>query len=139
MGIIANSDTQKEPRIMVFIRCEPDASFEDLAGEGIVFNDHRGVVRTAFLPMDKVPQLAAHPSVNRIGVARTARPRLNVAVPIVGIPPFRQTNGHDGSNVLIGIVDSGIDPNHPDFYREDRSCLGSNHSWTGSAGGCIRS
>lgn len=40
---------------------------------------------------------------------------MDVACTNVGIPTFRNNTGLSGKGVIIGIVDSGIDPNHLEF------------------------
>jgi subtilisin family serine protease len=40
---------------------------------------------------------------------------MDVAPGKVHLPAFRNASGLSGSGVVIGVVDSGIDPNHPAF------------------------
>jgi subtilisin family serine protease len=40
---------------------------------------------------------------------------MDVAPGKVNLPQFKQTSGLSGKGVIIGIVDSGIDPKHPAF------------------------
>jgi subtilisin family serine protease len=115
MGISGVSGSQKEPRIVVFLRCDESERFDDLRGQGIVINEPDGKVRTAYVPVSDIDKLSQHPAVHRIGATRVAKPRLDVALPFTRVSNFRTTHSLNGSGVIIGIVDSGIDPNHPDF------------------------
>jgi len=64
--------------------------------------------------------LSDQPEVEYVEAARPLSPMLDVSVPEVGAPPvWAAPPGTRGSRALIGIVDSGIDPFHPDF-RVDR-------------------
>jgi len=111
---ITGTGTQKEPRIIVFVRCEEAATFAEL-GKGITVNEPSGTIRTAYLPFRGLDEFSEHPEVHRIGATHLAKPKLNIACPFVHVPEFRSTTGLDGTGVIVGIVDTGIDPNHLDF------------------------
>jgi len=40
---------------------------------------------------------------------------MDVALGKVHLPTFRNDSGLSGQGVLLGVIDTGIDPNHPDF------------------------
>lgn len=72
------------------------------------------------LSLDALPALAHHPQLVYLQVVRPTRPCLDVSVPEVGAPTVWQgLGGSRGGGVIVGIVDSGIDPFHPTF-RVDR-------------------
>ena len=114
-GLTGVSGNQKGPKAMVFLRCDADADFRRLEQYNIKVNEPKGEVRTAYLPLSEIGRLSNQKSVKRIRVSRRLTPRLDVAAPAVKLPAFRTRTGLDGSNVIIGIIDSGIDPNHPAF------------------------
>ncbi len=107
--------TQKDASIPVFVRCKENATFSELSQHKIRVNESRGIVRTAYLPVSALGQLSDHKDVQRISPSRKLRPRLDLALPAVHIPPFRTASGASGARVIMGVVDSGIDPNHPSF------------------------
>lgn len=49
------------------------------------------------------------------GVADEPGGQMELNLSAVGIPAFRAARGVDGAGVTIAIVDSGIDPSHPDL------------------------
>jgi len=112
---ITNLGTQKEPRVIVFVRCDDAATFPELAEKGITVNEASGPLRTAYLPLRELDEFSEHPDVLRIAATHVAKPKLNIACPFVHVPEFRAENGVDGTGVIVGIVDTGIDPNHPNF------------------------
>ncbi|HYR91482.1 MAG TPA: S8 family peptidase [Terriglobia bacterium] len=115
MGIMSLSGVQKEPKIVVFFRCRNQDKFDDLSAQGIVVNEIQGTVRTAYLTLPQIETLSEHPAVRRISPTRSALPLLDVAEPFVKLPEFRNRTGLNGKGVIVGIVDSGIDPKHPAF------------------------
>ena len=61
---ITGLQTQKEPRIVVFLRCTSTADFGEISrSHRVVVNETRGTVRTAYLPIGSVDALSEHPDV----------------------------------------------------------------------------
>lgn len=115
LGIVATNHSVKPPRTVVFVYCDEDAQLEHLAQYGIQVNQPTGRVRTAFLPIESLDPLSEDPAVHRIKPSRYLRALMDVAPGKVNLPQFKTASGLSGKNVIIGIVDSGIDPNHPAF------------------------
>ena len=115
LGIVATHNSPKPPRTVVFIYCDEDAQLDHLAQYGIQVNQSIGRVRTAFLPIESLDPLSDDPAVHRIKPSRYLRALMDVAPSKVNLPQFKTASGLSGKNVIIGIVDSGIDPNHPAF------------------------
>jgi subtilisin family serine protease len=115
LGIVATINSIKLPRAVVFIYCDEEAQLEHLAQYGIQVNQTTGRVRTAFLPIESLDTLSDDPAIYRIKPSRYLRALMDVAPGKVNLPQFQTTSGLSGKNVIIGIVDSGIDPNHPAF------------------------
>jgi subtilisin family serine protease len=89
LGIMAAKSVVKPTKSLVFIYCDADADLSHLSQYGIEINQNTGSVRTAFLPIDSLEVLSEEPAIQRI------KPT--------------------GKGVIIGVVDSGIDPKHPAF------------------------
>jgi len=115
LGIVPSLGTPKPPRTVVFIECDGDAKFDHLAQDGIIVNQQTGTIRTGFLPIESLGTLSDHEQVSRIMSSRYLRKRMDVAARRVNIPKFRTNTNLNGQGVVIGIVDTGIDPNHPAF------------------------
>lgn len=101
-----------ESSVHVFVRANDDsvaAAFPgiSLGGEGKIF--------TALVPLSKLRDLASHPAVTRISAPRELRPLMDIARPLVQVPQFRLDTQSSGRGVILGVVDSGLDVNHPAF------------------------
>ena len=81
-----------------------------------------GDLVTLDIPLRNVPKLEMLEFVRKIEAPRPMRPLLDVSVPEIGAPDVWATvkdeSGRkvDGTGTLIGVVDTGIDWNHPDFF-----------------------
>lgn len=105
----------KKPGISVFLRCHWDGEFSALESRGIRVNQKSGDIRTAYLPIEELERLSDDDRIQRIVPARKTNLLMDVSAEKIDVPEFRSAHGLTGRNVLIGVVDSGIDPNHPDF------------------------
>lgn len=115
LGVVPSVDSLKPPRVVVFVQCDEQARLDHLAQYGIRVNQTRGKVRTAFLPLESVDLLSDDPMIERIIPSRYLKLRMDVAPVKVNLPVFRNTHQLNGKGVIIGVVDTGIDPNHPAF------------------------
>ena len=117
MGLFSAEESPKPPRTVVFLHCAPDARLDHLDQYGVRVNQDAGGVRTAFLPLEALDAISEDPSVDRIVESRYLRLLMDVAPGAVKLPAFLTGTGAGltGAGVVIGTVDTGIDPNHPEF------------------------
>lgn len=79
------------------------------------------------VPVDRVHELAQHPAVERLECALdpgytlndSMRVKARVAPIQAGQAPLRMP--YDGEDVVVGIIDSGMDWAHPDFRNADNT------------------
>lgn len=115
LGMVMSPDPAKPVRIPVFVTCSNDARLQRLASYGVQVNQGRGKVRTAFLPLDSLDRLSDDAEILHISPSRVLQPRMDLAAPHTGVDSFRNSSGLSGTGVVVGIVDTGIDPLHPAF------------------------
>lgn len=96
------------------------ASREELEALGVQVRTLRNGRATVTVLPEDLPALAAHPEVFSIALPRPVHPVLSKSLPDTGIPPLRtfsngSFSGATGAGVVVGVVDSGIDFDHPNF------------------------
>jgi minor extracellular serine protease Vpr len=123
-----------EPMVDTLVRVQDDPRALKMYGAKV--RSVLGHVATVDIPINALEAIANDPNVVRIEEARRLKPRLDVSVPASGAngvglwgtstnapgtagamlrplpPPW---TGNTGKNVIVGLVDTGIDLNHGDF------------------------
>jgi subtilisin family serine protease len=115
LGVVPSLGTPKPARTVIFLECAEEAKFDYLTQEGVIVNQSTGSLRTGFLPIESLDVLSEDDQVERIISSRYLQKRMDAAVTRVNIPQFRNNSQLNGQGVVIGIIDTGIDPNHPAF------------------------
>ncbi len=101
------------PKVFVYLRCDENAVIAPLAGVDI--HAARGKVRTALVSLDSLDQLSEQDEIYRISPAVRFKPLNDVAATKTNLIAFKNNSGLTGNGVVVGVVDTGIDPNHPAF------------------------
>jgi subtilisin family serine protease len=114
MGVVA-TESQKPPRVAVFLRCDETSNLDHLTALGVKMNQRQGRVRTAFMPMASVDPVSDDPQIRQIIPSRRLKLLMDAASAAVHVSDLRLNGGLTGKQTLVGVVDSGIDPNHPAF------------------------
>src|SRR5688500_3648364 len=121
-GLSHMAPLPKPPSVVVFLKCDPDANLRDLdARLGVRVNQESGRVRTAYLPIERLGDLSDVSAVERIIPSRYMHLKMDVAAVRCQIPAYRRRTQSSGRGVIVGVIDSGIDPNHPAFNGRIRS------------------
>ncbi|MBC8449967.1 MAG: S8 family serine peptidase [Chloroflexi bacterium] len=106
-----------QPGAHVLIQTTDDA--RELRARGIPVPATIGDVATAYLPFSRLDEVASLPSVVFIAASQLLQPTNDVSVPETQAPQVWSDLGSRGAGVVVGVIDSGIDPFHPDFIRSD--------------------
>jgi subtilisin family serine protease len=117
-GLLKSVPENQEPVVNTLVRFEGDLSgVEALGGKvGSIVGD----VATVEIPLGALEPLSQLPNIVYVEAPRRVRPRLDLSVPATGANFLRSGTppnwtGNTGRNVIVGIVDSGLDLNHADF------------------------
>lgn len=106
-----------DPYIETLITLRGDATAVRQVNGRIKF--HKGDLAIAEIPLSQLPMLSRLPGVIAVEDNALAYPCLDKSATDVYAPQARQAFGMTGKNVLIGIIDSGIDWRHADFCTSD--------------------
>ncbi len=113
------------PTVEVTLRLKPGFHRRVLeqSHSGILFRSETAGVVTARVPITRLAELEGNLAVDRIEPSHRLKPSLDVvkSVALSGglnlgiLENANDLSSADGSGVVIGIIDSGIDYTHPDF------------------------
>lgn len=102
-------------RVIVKYRTGALGVVSTVAGITATHHDYRLISASAHsVTRDAVNALAARDDVEMIWYDEPVHTMLDQSVPLIGAPMVWQA-GFTGKGIKVGIVDTGIDPNHPDF------------------------
>lgn len=97
-----------------------------------------GTIYSAFVRFEALDRLASHPELLRVEAAwrPVTPPPLEVTSELVGAAQARMLPdlGVDGSDVVIGDLDGGVDPLHPHLFKPD----GGYYDWVDDGDGEFR-
>jgi len=111
---LADAPPGGPPAVFAYVRVEkPDAELPDLPGVRMLART--GFSRTALVSLDGLEALSEHANVQLISPSVQMRPLNDVAAQKTNLPAFKTSSGTTGRNVVVGVVDSGIDSTHPAF------------------------
>jgi len=109
----------QENWIDVFIHCSAP---NDLDGrDAIRVRSQTDSMSIAWVRLDQIETVASLPSVSYIKAASLCKPLLDESIPNIQVDRVRNGElgiAYTGKNVLVGIVDYGIDWSNPDFQDE---------------------
>jgi subtilisin family serine protease len=111
----------QEPELRLLVRTD-DASA--LRRAGFHVGTVAGRVATVTAPLGRVRELGAVSGVRSVEFPRRLKPLLDVSVPEIRAddvhgsvaPPYP---GSTGEGIVVGVVDTGIDFDHPDFVQSN--------------------
>lgn len=106
-----------QPRFAVIVKYDGDIAALEAAGL-VLRSRPVGGFATGYATADAIRRLEALDSVESISAPRRVMPELNVAVPAIEADRA-QRSGIGGANVLVGVIDYGLNWQHPDFCNPD--------------------
>lgn len=102
-----------EPAVGVFIRTTNGATVLDTPG--LQVQTVIGEIVVATVPISRLGDLAARPEVVSVHAAKVWMPMLDASVPETKANLVRSSYSVTGKNVIVGVIDTGIDWRHFDF------------------------
>ncbi|KIC92967.1 S8 family peptidase [Flavihumibacter solisilvae] len=114
------SNTKTGSFVSVFIEFTDQAQLVALPPTEIHIRTRTNNIATADIPIDQVERLAASPSIKRIELPLLLVKTDTIIKKVTGVDKVLGglnplDKSYSGSNVIMGIIDDGIDITHPDF------------------------
>ncbi len=82
---------------------------------GIRVNAGEGPIRSAYLPIARLQELSGWPGVRSVAPSIRLYPRIDQAIRAVGQQGLERLQSETSGNVVIGIIDTGLDVSLSDF------------------------
>jgi subtilisin family serine protease len=116
---LEDSGDPGDPRVGVILHLE--AGLPDLSDiPGATVGSVRGSIATLRLPLSSLDLLFEAPGIRHLEASRLAYPTLDVAVPAGNVDQvWNGAPAFTGADVLVGVIDSGVDWRHEDFKNTD--------------------
>lgn len=117
-------ESLQSKEIAVFVKGNIEEIYKKTLELNGTYKYSAGNIAAIRIPLSKIPKLAALPSVERIEDNDMKLEPLNDQV-VINSHALEVHNGwnlpqsYDGSGVIVGIIDEGIDFTHPDFRNLD--------------------
>ena len=116
----AEIDVIKQRKIRAYVRTQLDDAA--LTALGLRISSRLGGRVVAEIRLLDAERIAAAPGVTAVIPEQPVKPELDGSVPQIRAPAvWSGTPSYKGRNVIVGIIDSGIDVFHDSFRKADRS------------------
>lgn len=106
--------------VNVFIAVSNDFGIADLIPFGFLPGTIKKEIVTGLVPIGNIEEVANHPHVIYLSADERAKPALDSAKAMTGVNLIHQgyqlSQSYYGDGVIVGIVDIGLNYNHPNFY-----------------------
>lgn len=116
--------TKGQPDMLsVFVKVQNESYFSLIEEYGGVVQTTAGNICTAAIPLSAISALSQEPEVISISAAIEVKPTLDVARfatnnTLVNSGQSPLSKGYTGKGVVLGVIDTGIDFTHPNFYSD---------------------
>ena len=119
--------------VSAYIHLRPGAGTAVLAQYGVEVNQRVGDILTARIPVDSLEAVSALDEVAYVQTAVPVRGMMDKVRAATGVDLVHQGSelpqAYYGDGVVVGIIDSGFEYTHPNFYDTDRTTLRIKRVW----------
>ncbi len=129
----APTRTASAAMVQAYVTLAPGGDAAAVERLGCEVNLRSGRLLTARIPVGALADVASLPDVAYVQTATPVAPMMDVARPAGRVDLVQQGEGlaapFTGNGVVVGIIDSGFDYTHPNFYNGDRTELRIRRVW----------
>ncbi len=119
-------ETGVQEYISAFIYLKENAGTESLEQQGVKINSHTGDIITAMIPISSIENVASLPEVKYVQIGTPVNKKMNIARVTSGVDKVQAGTSplsapFFGKGVVIGIIDTGFEYGHPNFYNKEHT------------------
>jgi len=119
-------ETGVQEYISAFIYLKENAGTESLEQQGVKINSHTGDIVTAMIPISSIENVAALPEVKYVQIGTPVNKKMDRARVTSGVDKVQAgasplSAPFYGKGVVIGIIDTGFEYGHPNFYNKEHT------------------
>jgi len=119
-------ETGVQEYISAFIYLKENAGTESLEQQGVKINSHTGDIVTAMIPINSIENVAALPEVKYVQIGTPVNKKMDRARVTSGVDKVQAGTSPlsaplFGQGVVIGIIDTGFEYGHPNFYNKEHT------------------
>lgn len=118
-----HSDAEIPSTVCALVTLESEGGAEALRAAGYEVESVIGRVAIVNMPVSRTESLAAMPQVVQISMGKELTPMLNKARAASHVTEVQEgtdlPQAYDGTGVIAGLMDTGLDPNHVNFRNAD--------------------
>ena len=119
-------ETGVQEYISAFIYLKENAGTESLEQQGVKINSHTGDIVTAMIPISSIENVAALPEVKYVQIGTPVNKKMDRARVTSGVDKVQAgtlplSAPFFGKGVVIGIIDTGFEYGHPNFYNKEHT------------------
>jgi hypothetical protein len=134
-----NDSIENEEKASLFIIVSDNFNRSSLTQLNATIETDLNNILTIRIPIKNIKTLSEMSEIKYVRAGMPVKPRLDVAIPLIGADKVQKGTNldspYDGKNVVIGIVDFGLDFTHPTFYSSDGTTLRISRAWLQSVRG----
>ena len=110
----ASADDQE---IRIIVKYRKDVAVAQRLIEGATLGYHYRIIPATAMKAKArdIQAFSEDPGVEKVWQDLPVHTCLDVSLPLIGVPHVWSEGGYRGQGIKIAIVDTGIDPDHPDF------------------------
>ena len=119
-------ETGVQEYISAFIHLKENAGTESLEQQGVKINSHTGDIATAMIPINSIENIASLPEVKYVQIGTPVNKKMDRARVTSGVDKVQAgasplSAPFYGKGVVIGIIDTGFEYGHPNFYNKEHT------------------
>lgn len=127
------TETRTANYVNAYLHVEGEPDMAALEALGVKVSLRLDGILTARIPLDRLDDISALPSIRYVEVGTPVRQMMDKARPAAGVDKVHSGEELDmpltGKGIVVGIIDGGFDYTHPAFYDDETGVLRIKRVW----------